>query len=324
MVCRRGAPPAATVIWSSPTARDAATRMTEASTVAAPPIVRDGADESPLLGPLMVEWGDVFREEVLKKWLDPTDCAMLARACWKCREAVASAGLVRAGDTNKVPFKLVAFFRSGELLAWAKDNRCPWMEGTCSLAARHGLVEALQWARALDCPWDEWTCLHAAKYGRLEALVWAREHGCPWDGRTCRGAAASGHLNVLQWARECECPWDETTCYHAAMCGQLETMQWERENGCPCPDLATLFGHAAMSGNIEMAKWFREQGCPLTRGLCTLAAEHGRLELLKWLRERDCPADLRECALVASRGGHNEVMAWLGQFTVDTWHPTTN
>jgi len=32
----------------------------------------------------------VFQEEVLKKWLEPTDCALLARACWKCAEAVAA------------------------------------------------------------------------------------------------------------------------------------------------------------------------------------------------------------------------------------------
>jgi hypothetical protein len=44
--------------------------------------VRDGTAASPLLGPLLNEWGDVFAMEVLKKWLDPTDCALLARACW--------------------------------------------------------------------------------------------------------------------------------------------------------------------------------------------------------------------------------------------------
>ena len=47
----------------------------------APAIVRDSTAESPLLGPLLDVWGDVIREEVLKKWLHPTDCAVLARAC---------------------------------------------------------------------------------------------------------------------------------------------------------------------------------------------------------------------------------------------------
>jgi hypothetical protein len=147
-----------------------------------------------------VEWSDVFREEVLKKWLDPMDLAMLARACWKCGEAVASAGIVRAG-VHGMPFKLVTCFASGELLAWAKANRCRWASHVCELAAKYG-VEALQWARALDFPWDVRTCASPVRYGHLAALLWARDHGCPWDGTTCEGAALGGHLNVLRWARE--------------------------------------------------------------------------------------------------------------------------
>jgi hypothetical protein len=105
--------------------------MAESSTAAAPAIVRDGTDASPLLGRLLVEWSDGFAKEVLDKCLDPTDRALLARACWKCGEAVASAGLVRAGDTAEKPFKLMAFFGSIQLLAWAKANRCPWA-GACT------------------------------------------------------------------------------------------------------------------------------------------------------------------------------------------------
>jgi hypothetical protein len=145
--------------------------MTGSSTSAAPAIVRDGTDASPLLGGLMVEWPDVFREEVLKKWLDSTDLALLARACWKCGEVVASAGLVRAGDTGEEPFKLVALLASGELLAWAKANRCPWVPEVCALAAKHGKVEALQWVRELAAPWDENTCTLAAMGGHQEALL---------------------------------------------------------------------------------------------------------------------------------------------------------
>jgi hypothetical protein len=230
--------------------------LTVASALA---IVRDGADASPLLGGLMVEWPEVFREEVLKKWLGSTDCALLARACWKCGEAVASAGLVRAGDTCEVPFNPVAFFRSGELLAWAKDNRCPWEAGVCTIAAtKRGQVEALQWARELDCPWNEWTCSYAGLGGHMQVLQWAREHGCPWDARSCHGAAEGGHLNVLQWARERDCPWDEGTCQLAAACGHLRVLRWAQDNGCPSPDLGALFRFAAMSGNVDMATWFCE------------------------------------------------------------------
>jgi hypothetical protein len=49
--------------------------MTDPSNASAPVIIRDGADASPLLGRLMVEWTDVFREELLKNRLDPTDCS---------------------------------------------------------------------------------------------------------------------------------------------------------------------------------------------------------------------------------------------------------
>jgi len=50
-------------------------------------LARDGTDASPLLGRLLEELGPVFEKEVLKKWLSPTDVALLARACWKCGEA---------------------------------------------------------------------------------------------------------------------------------------------------------------------------------------------------------------------------------------------
>jgi len=103
-------------------------------------------------------------------------------------------------------------------------------------------------------------------------------------------------------------------------------LQWARENGCPCPDLDILVGVAAESGNVEMMAWFCGQGWPLEHEhmLCARAAEYGRLELLRLLREHGCPADLDACRVLASRGGHNEVVEWLGQFTVETWHTTNN
>ena len=55
-----------------------------------------------------------------------------------------------------------------------------------------------------------------------------------------------------------------------------------------------------------------------------MAAEKGRLALLMWLREHGCPADLDDCTDRAARGGHNEVVAWLGQFTDETWHTAAN
>jgi hypothetical protein len=231
--------------------------MTDPSTAGALEIVRDGADASPLLGGLM-EYRDIFRERVLKKWLDPTDLALLARACWKCDEAVASAGLARAGDTAEMPFKLVAFLGSGEMLAWAKENGCPWEEDVCAIAAMHGQLEALQRARELDCPWKVMTAHNAALGGHLEVLQWVRAQGCEWNTSTCSDAAAGGHLNVLQWLTEQGCPWNVGTCTSAAKNGHVEVFHWARENGCEChsPD---MFRHAAIGGNVELVAWLFEQ-----------------------------------------------------------------
>jgi hypothetical protein len=55
-----------------------------------------------------------------------------------------------------------------------------------------------------------------------------------------------------------------------------------------------------------------------------MAAEYGRLEVLIWLREHGCPAVLDACIEIASHRGHDEVVEWLGQFTDETWHTTTN
>jgi len=58
--------------------------------------------------------------------------------------------------------------------------------------------------------------------------------------------------------------------------------------------------------------------------LCVVAVGNGQLESLMWLREHGCPADLEDCTEDAARGGHNEVVEWLGQFTEETWHTATN
>jgi hypothetical protein len=60
--------------------------------------------------------------------------------------------------------------------------------------------------------------------------------------------------------------------------------------------------------------------------LCTVAVEHGQggLASSMWLREQGCPADLDDCHDIASDCVHTEVVEWLGQFTDETWHTTTN
>ena len=118
--------------------------------------VRDGTSVSPLLGPLLDEWSDVLAVEVLKKWLDSTDCAMLARACWKCGEAVANAGLETAGVPG-MPLVFRDFVGSVKHVAWAKANGCLWNEDSSAEIAAGGHQEVLRWAHENECSWDERT-----------------------------------------------------------------------------------------------------------------------------------------------------------------------
>jgi hypothetical protein len=277
---------------------------------------RDGAAASPLLGPLLERLPEVFDEEVLKKWLDPTDCALLARACW------------RWGDTEAAPLTRVVFFRSGALLAWAKDNGCPWdvmdRYSVCKAAARGGHLEALQWALEQgDCTMCQLTCSNAVLGGHLDVLRWAREHGCPWfadstsadaaryghlkflqwalangctwnDKRICESAAEGGHLDVLRWARENGCPWDHQTCLGAARGGHVEVLRWALDHHCPWGHFNLLYCCAALgrggdAAALHMLQWLREYGFPGWNGnsIRASAAEHGHVEVLRWLDEND-------------------------------------
>jgi hypothetical protein len=85
--------------------------------------------ESPLLGPLLEEWSDVFDAKVLPL-LDPTTRALLGRCGQACRDAVLrSPKLPCAGRTAGVKLKVKEFVGSVSRLAWAKDNGCPWKAG---------------------------------------------------------------------------------------------------------------------------------------------------------------------------------------------------
>jgi hypothetical protein len=126
-----------------------------------------------------------------------------------------------------------------------------WNERTCSMAngfaishfaARREHLDILIWARQNKYPWDEATCSYAARSGHLEILQWARKNECPLDRYTCSMAMASplailqpwgGHLDILIWARQNGYPWDESTCSSAAG-GHLHIIEWAHQNGCPC------------------------------------------------------------------------------------------
>jgi hypothetical protein len=82
--------------------------------------------ESPLLGPLLEQWSDVFDAKVLPL-LDPTTRALLGRCGQACRDAVLrSPELPCAGRSVGVKLQIEAIVVSVALLAWAKGNGCPW------------------------------------------------------------------------------------------------------------------------------------------------------------------------------------------------------
>jgi hypothetical protein len=168
---------------------------------------------SPLLGGLLEKLPEVLEAEVLTQ-LEPSDLALVARVGRASRAAVVASGLPHAGPTGGVPLKIKDFIGSVELLAWAKENGCPWVVRTCAVIARHGHQQVLRRARELDCPWGESTCAATAEGGHLDVLVWAREHGCQWDEETCDLAVEGGHLEVLRWAIEHGCPGGEEYEHH--------------------------------------------------------------------------------------------------------------
>ena len=77
----------------------------------------------------------LFEEEVLKRWLDPTDRALLARVARGFKAAVLASGLPQA---RPVRLRVKDFVGTVERLAWAKANRCPWNDRTCAFIAGCG------------------------------------------------------------------------------------------------------------------------------------------------------------------------------------------
>ncbi len=99
----------------------------------------------------------------------------------------------------------------------------------------NGYLSLLKWARENKCPWDEDTCTAAAKIGHLEILKWLRANKCPWGKNTCMRAAYNGHLEVLKWLRANGCPWDSYTSIYAVHAGHVDILKWAYQNGCECP-----------------------------------------------------------------------------------------
>ena len=180
-----------------------------------------------------------------------------------------------------------------DLLTFLHEERCPWHEETCRVAADLGHFECLKYAHENGCPWDANTFLCAAYNGQLECLQYAHENGCPWDEDTCSYVARYGVLESLKYLHENGCPWDENTCTKAAENGHLECLKYAHENGCPWDEFtcsgAAIEGHALNHSDLECLKYLHENGCPWDWKTCAYAANHGHLECLKYLHDNGCP-----------------------------------
>jgi len=311
----------------------------------------DGHDDnapSELLGPLLEEWPDLLG--LVLTWLDPTDCALLARVAKAWLAVVLANNLPRAGKAGAVPLKVTDFVGSVEMLAWAKDNGCPWESRTC--AAAGGRLDVLQWARKYHCPWDERTTVFAARGGHLEVLKWAREHSCPFTRvrgvlrpASCGWSCAARVERVLHVCHAAGvgqgervsvglvdlrtrssgrapggadmgagagCQWGERTCRYAAEGGHLEVLRWARAHGCLWEELRMLV-RAAEGGHLAVLKWLQELGALQD---CpwdhtgNIADCRGHLDVLKWARAHGCPFE-RWTSNRAAGGGHLDVLMWL-------------
>ena len=80
----------------------------------------------------------IFDAEVLPL-LDATTHALFRRVGQACRDAVLRAPkLPCAGRKLGVNFDVDCFVGSVELLAWAKENGCPWDASVCTPTAKYG------------------------------------------------------------------------------------------------------------------------------------------------------------------------------------------
>ena len=139
----------------------------------------------------------------------------------------------RSGVQLRNAFK-IGDFDTKSTISWALE-KCSDDEKKrfCVEMAEKGNLDLLTFLHEERCPWHEETCRVAADLGHFECLKYAHENGCPWNESTCSSAAYNGHLECLKYARENGCPWNERTCSDAALNGHLECLEYAHENGCP-------------------------------------------------------------------------------------------
>ena len=267
---------------------------------------------SPLLE-LVTNAPQVFVDIVLPA-LGSLELRMLAGVNTKMRDVVVT-NSGEAATTKKEILRVATLVRSVSILAWARENGCPWDRWTCTpplrvvtwkccsgraRTAARGLRGRVGRRRRAGtsryCSGRIRTAAHGTS-GRARTRRMAgtsrcccgraRANGCPWNEWTCTNAANGGHLEVLQWARANGCLWSEETCWEAASHGHLEVLQWAREHGCKWDAYTCVM--AARGGHLEVLQWARANECPWDKYTCVYARKHGHHDLLKWAIANGCP-----------------------------------
>lgn len=170
----------------------------------------------------------------------------------------------------------IAEFGKLDLLQFARENGCSWIQETSISAARAGHVHIIKWAMLHGCPCVRDTVDAAARGGHLDVLRWLRMNDYACDDWVMKVAAYRGHLHVLRWLQENKCPLIEGTTHAAAVGGYVPVLRWLK--GCNCSwDRETWHG-PALRGELAMFQWLRCNGCPSSRFVSYWAACGGHVK----------------------------------------------
>ena len=165
---------------------------------------------------------------VIYQYLDEPSKAMMAMSC----KSLLRLGIPR--DVRGTHFcKCAAFYGYLELMQWARRQKFPWNEETCSFAICRRHIDVLKWSHLNGCVWDEWSCRAAIEQGDFTTLQWLRQHNCPWNEAVSGDASWWGHFEILKWLRDSGCPWDHWVVENAKRKQRYDIVAWAEKHGCP-------------------------------------------------------------------------------------------
>ena len=123
--------------------------------------------------------------------------------------------------TNSQPLINAAHNQELEIMKYLHDNKCPWSEAVCQMAAQQGSLECLKYAHENGCPWNATTVNASAsncediynnyiidkEHDFFSCLKYAVENGCPFDNETFEYAIGE-NIDSLKYLVEKGCPID--------------------------------------------------------------------------------------------------------------------